>query len=238
MPIPTFSSPCIAYQTIARDVYEFRLRKPEGFSFKAGQFVLFQVPLVDHPSDVQTRAFSISSAPSEPDLHFVAKMKEGGRASRWISEVLAPGISVQFQGPFGAFVLHPENLKPYCMVATSSGVAPFRSQIVEALTNGDTRPIDLLFGVRSREDLFWVEEFQELARRFENFSFHPSLTAPDDAWTGHRGRVQTLFPLVFPNLISSQLYVCGNPQMTLEVKKHCIEGLGMDRKDVHVEGYI
>ncbi|TSC99703.1 MAG: phenol hydroxylase [Candidatus Peregrinibacteria bacterium Greene1014_49] len=101
MPVPSFTTTCLGNRIIARDVYEFLLQKPEGFSYKAGQFVLFDVPLMENPADIQTRAFSIASAPQEKELLFVAKMKEGGRASRWIAEALNAGSSVRLQGPFG-----------------------------------------------------------------------------------------------------------------------------------------
>jgi ferredoxin-NADP reductase len=34
------------------------------------------------------------------------------------------------------------------------------------------------------------------------------------------------------------LYVCGNPDMTTDVKKLALTEWGMDKKDLHVEGYI
>ena len=238
MAIPRFTTVCLSNRVIARDIYEFRLQKPEGFSFKAGQFVLFDVPLVENPLDIQTRAFSIASAPLEQDLLFVAKMKEGGRASRWIAEVVREGAPVTFQGPFGAFVLHPENTKDYAMICTSTGIAPFRSQLMESLGTGDCRRMDLLLGVRSQEDLFWVEELQKLSQQYESFSLHIALSGADADWKGHRGRVQAVTHAAIPDIVARQIYVCGNPSMTLEMKKLCVEQWGIDRKELHVEGYI
>ncbi len=193
---------------------------------------------MENSSDIQTRAFSIASAPSEDDLLFVAKMKEGGRASRWIAEGLREGAAVNFQGPFGAFTLHPENPKDYVMICTSTGIAPFRSQLVDTLHLGDQRRIDLLFGVRTEEDLFWVEELQKLSQSHEAFSLHIALSGGSQHWKGHCGRVQTIAHAAIPDLATRQIYVCGNPAMTLELKKLCLEQWGMDKKDVHVEGYI
>lgn len=238
MPVPSFTTTCLSNRVIARDIYEFRLKKPEGFSFKAGQFVLFDVPLLENAADIQTRAFSIASAPQEEDLLFVAKMKEGGRASRWIAESLKAGSSVRLQGPFGVFTLTPENAKEVLFIATSTGVAPFRSQIVEALRYGDTRRMDLIFGVRSEEDLFWVEEFTKLSTQYPQFSLHASLSGGSDVWKGHRGRVQTVTKIAVPDAALRQVYICGSPAMTMEMKKMCLEEWKMEKKDLHVEGYI
>src|SRR5687768_9109491 len=101
MPVITYTVGCLRNDVIADGVYEFELEKPAGFSFKPGQFVLFDVALVEKPDDIQTRAFSIASAPSEDTLLFVAKMIPGGRASRWIEELLRRGSVVSMKGPFG-----------------------------------------------------------------------------------------------------------------------------------------
>jgi ferredoxin-NADP reductase len=239
MPVPSYTSICLRNDCIARDIYAFTLCKPEGLSFSAGQFVLFDVPLIENPLDIQTRAFSIASAPGEPDLLFVAKMKEGGRASRWIAEVLQAGMTVRMQGPFGAFQLKDENPKDYLFVCTSTGVAPMRSQLLWALQDRkDPRRMDLLFGVRGKEDIFWEQELLDLSRTHENFHLHIALSAAPDDWTGHRGRVQAVLPQIAPSMAGKQIYICGNPAMTLELKKMCLERWSMKKEDVHVEGYI
>lgn len=223
---------------IAKDIYEFAFEKPEGFTFKAGQFVLFDIALKGNPADIQTRAFSIASSPAEKDLLFVAKMKEGGRASIWIAEELQEGTVARIQGPFGNFKLDTETDKEYVFIATSTGVAPFRSQILEALARGDTRRMDLVYGVRAEEDLFWKEEFQKLAQQHENVFIHTPLTGPKENWDGHKGRVQTLVPLIVQDFSRKSVYVCGSPDMTKELKQICLEQWGMEKKDLHVEGYI
>lgn len=236
--IPSFITSCTGNARIARDIYEFRLKKPEGLSFKAGQYVLFDVPLLDNPEDIQTRAFSIASAPHEPDLLFVAKMKEGGRASVWIEEVLKEGTNVRLQGPFGVLTLRHDNPKEYLLVGTSTGIAPYRSQIIDALKTGDTRRLDLIYGVRAEEDLFWADELHALSCDHPNFHLHLALSAPSAGWKGHKGRVQTLLPLIAGDFGGKQIYACGSPEMTSEVKKLCLELWGVAKADLHVEGYI
>ncbi len=166
MPVPSYQLTCTRNRVIANGVYEFAFTRPPELTFKAGQFVLFDVALIDNPDDIQTRALSIASGPHEEELIFVNKQKEGGRASRWIAEVLRPGSTVRIQGPFGNFLLHPETTNDYFFIATSTGVAPFRSQALEALERGDKRRMDLVFGVRTEEDLFWQEELIDMTKRY------------------------------------------------------------------------
>lgn len=238
MALPVYTLACTKKEKIARDVYDLRLTKPEGFTFKPGQFVLFDVPLVEDRENIQTRAFSVASNPTESEFIIVAKMKEGGRASRWIEEILEVGSTVTMKGPFGNFLLDPTSDKELLFVATSTGVAPFRSQILHALESGDKRRMDLVFGVRHEEDMFWKEEFERIAQRFDNFYVHPALSGPSPEWTGHVGRVQTLVPLIAKEFFRKNVYVCGSPDMTKELKRLCLEEWGVQKQDLHVEGYI
>lgn len=238
MAVPSYQLRCTANNRIANGIYEFRFERPRNFEFKAGQFVLFDVALIDHPADIQTRALSIASSPDEPELIFVNKQKEGGRASTWIEKVLRPDSVVRTQGPFGNFRIDETSDKPFLFIATSTGIAPFRSQILDRRSRGITKRMDVVFGARSEEDLFWKEELEQITKDHENVFLHIALSQPSDAWKGHRGRVQTLVPLIAPDIAQRQIYVCGSPDMTKDVKKLCLEEWHVEKADLHVEGYI
>lgn len=238
MPVPTFTLACTRHERIANGVFTFAFAKPEGFTFTPGQFVLFDVPAMGNPADIQPRALSIASTPGEKDLLFVAKMKEGGRASMWIERVMRPGTAAVIKGPFGRFVVDQTTDKDYLFIATGAGVAPFRSQIEDALARGDARRMDLIFGNRSEQDVFWAEEFTQLSQSYGNFFLHLALSAPSDSWAGHRGRVQTLVPLIAKDIAQKSIYICGNPDMTTEVKKLCLEEWRVPKDNVHAEAYI
>ncbi|OIO53073.1 hypothetical protein AUJ46_05925 [Candidatus Peregrinibacteria bacterium CG1_02_54_53] len=238
MPTPTFTARCTSHKQIAHDVFEFTLATPAGFTFQAGQFVMFLVPLVDDPSDIQGRAFSIASAPSEPELLFVAKIKEGGRAGRWISEVLREGDDVKLQGPLGNFTLAPQGEEKLLFLATCSGIAPLRSHIVETLHHGDTRPIDLIFSVRDEEDLFWGESLKALEKEHTNFHLHLSISQSSPGWKGLTGHVQDVASQVIADLPERSIYVCGGPEMVKEAKVKAMEEWKIPKGHIHSEDYV
>ncbi|MEI8230025.1 MAG: FAD-binding oxidoreductase [Candidatus Peregrinibacteria bacterium] len=237
MPLPTFLTHCTSYREIARDVIEFTLTKPEGFTFKAGQFVMFQVPLKDKPEDLQGRAYSIASSPDESELLFLIKLKEGGRASRWVRDDLHVGSEVTMQGPLGNFILK-EGDHDLLFIGTSTGVVPFRSQILSALSKGEARRIDLVYGVRSEEDVFWQEEFTKIAKQHPDFHAHIALSQPSPSWAGLTGRVQIVTPSAVPDVAGRSVYVCGNPAMVEEVKTAALGPWGVAKERLHVEGYV
>jgi ferredoxin-NADP reductase len=239
MPVVSYTTICTRKTLIAPSVYEFTLKKPEGFFFKAGQFVLFDVPLLTSAADIQPRAYSIGSSPQEEELLFCIKLKPGGRASEWIEKRVEAGTEVTFKGPFGAFVIDPAGKSPHLFVGTGAGVVPFRSHLKWLLDEQkDTRPLQLLFGVRNAEDLFWTTEFERLAGEYKNFQFLPSLTAPKSDWQGKSGRVQMTIPSLIADPSHAHVFVCGAPEMVTDVKKLCVETLKMEKKQVHGEGYV
>lgn len=238
MPIPRHTITCTSKELIAKDTYQLRFTRPEGWTFKEGQFVLLDVPLESDPADIQTRAYSIASHANERDILLCVKLKTGGRSSTWVERVLAEGTHVTMQGPFGNFILPSVSHKPYLFLATGAGVAPFRGMIGELLSRDEPHAIDLVFGVRDESELFWTEEFTERSRLHERFSFHPTLTRGSDAWTGHRGRVQTHAAFAARDIAQRIVYACGNPDMTKEVKPLALEQWGVPKQDLHIEGFI
>ncbi len=238
MTTPAYTVACTQKKIVAPNVYELRFTKPDGLTFKAGQFLLFDVPLADKPEDIQPRALSIASSPDEPDLLFVVKMKDGGRMSRWVEDIVTETMPVRIQGPFGFFTITPNEEHHYIFVATGAGLAPFRSQILWLLKEKFQGKLDLIFGVRDRKDFFWHEELEEAAKLHPNFRLHLSLTGNDDTWDGKKGRVQTILPSLIHNHAATQIYICGAPAMVQDVKKTCLEALKFDKKAVHAEGYI
>ncbi len=240
MAVPTFTIACTQKKLVAPGVYEIRFKKPEGFAFKAGQFVLFDVPLVSDPANIQPRAYSLASTPDEPDILLCIKILPGGRTSTWIEQALEPGTTIVMKGPFGVFTLQPaKTSKDYLFICTGAGVAPFRGMIKHALESGEKRNMDLIFGARTKADLFWIDEFSELSKQYPNFSFHASLTSGEEDWHGHRGRVQIMAPQVMAGREqNTAVYICGAPDMVKDVKTHCLEQWGIPKADVHAEGYI
>ncbi len=230
---PVLLTTCLSKRLIAPGVYELRLTKPEGFAFTPGQFVLFDVPLLCDPTDVQVRAYSIASAPSESDLLFVVKLVPGGRASAWVEHSVDVGVPISLRGPLGAFTLDRCTSKPYLFVATGTGIAPFRSQVRWALQElGDTRAMDLLFGVVRQEDLFWEEAWRKLGRRFPNLRVRFSFLS------GRRGgSIQECVPQIVRDPCNVTAYVCGSEESVLSVRD-LLATLHVPQEEIHSESYV
>ena len=238
--VSSYTTTCIYKERLCSNAWEFKLKLEDGKSldFISGQFVIFDVPSVDAPEDLQPRAYSIASSPSEKnELTFLITYKEGGRASRWVDEMLKVGDQITMKGPFGAFTLKEDDDKDYVFIGTGSGVVPFRSMILDLLEKGDTRKIDLFFGVRNEERVFWKEEFEDLALKHSNLNFHLCLSQSSADWNGLHGRVNKVVPEIITDFSNTSLYVCGNPEMVKDLKQYLLE-LKLNPEQIHLEGYV
>jgi ferredoxin-NADP reductase len=229
MEIMKFSSKLSKKKQLAGETYEFHFDKPTGFQFLAGQFLQFCIP---QNEKITLRSYSLSSTPSDPSLEFCVKFLEGGIASNYLKNMNI-GDSLDFQGPRGLFV-HKENGTALSLIATGTGIAPIMGIIRDELKNKkNTQEVRLLFGVRSEEDVFWLDRFENLKKQYPNFVYNVSLSQPkvDGSWVGLRGRVTEH---ILHHLVSHKFYLCGNAAMVKDVRAILLEN-GVDMKAIHFE---
>ena len=50
--------------------------------------------------------------------------------------------------------------------------------------------------------------------------------------------MQQFIPAVIKDPLTTQIYICGAPEMVGDIKKVAIETWGMPKANVHAEGYI
>ena len=164
---------------LAYNVRGFRLKclEPPAMEFKAGQFVILNVP---QGGKVIKRAYSIASAPHEPHaVELCIQHVEGGAASAYCWKLKA-GDPVSISGPHGAFLLkEPLDYEPVFM-ATGTGVAPFRSMIKHLYHRQFARDFWLLFGTRYEHGLLYESEFRSLATVRHGFHYLPTVSRPKD----------------------------------------------------------
>jgi ferredoxin-NADP reductase len=180
-------------------------------AFTAGQFAMVKV------AEGVTRAYSLASLPGDlPKLVFCVGTKAGGLGSKFFENVKV-GDSVNLTVPYGIFTVKSHD-RPLLFVATGSGIAPFKSMVLQLLADGFSQEVHLLFGVRSEADLFYAGYFEDLAARHPNFKFVATLSQASDTWHGARGRVTSHLELASSAYLSYDVYICGSKQMIVDVR--------------------
>jgi len=184
------------------------------------------------------RQYSLASAQRDEGTFDLAVTRvEGGPMSTFLND--APiGTRLRMLHAQGLFVLEPM-VRPVLMVATGTGIAPFRAMLQEIEAKSVVaQPIYLLFGCRTEDDILYRDELDALSTRLSYFTFVPTLSRAPTTWPGRMGWVQThLAELVEKTTPDVDVYVCGLTRMVKDVRRMCREELGVDRKRVHVERY-
>lgn len=212
--------------------------------FVAGQFITLNIESPTDKSKILHRSYSIANIPGKNnEVEIACSFVEGGIASQLLFN-LQPGDAINATGPFGLFVLKDEQPARYILIATGTGVTPYRSMLDELQRRFDKNPnleTRVLLGVRTKQDLLFGEDFIQLAEKCPNFKFSACYSREMEDYTlkhfEHRGHVQDLFPNLNLNPTQDIIYLCGNPNM-IDSAFTSLTEMGFDRKNVRREKYL
>ncbi|MDQ6675920.1 MAG: FAD-dependent oxidoreductase [Acidobacteriota bacterium] len=218
---------------ISPEVRHFRFDVPgqELLSFTPGQFVSFNVEL---DGKNLTRAYSIASPPAANRFDLVLNRVREGRFSPHLFD-LASGAQLDVKGPYGVFVFR-KPIADSIMVATGTGIGPFRSMLMSQLPHDSEHRFTLIFGVRHEDGVLYREEFEALARDHPNFTFLPTVSRPGPGWAGLCGRVQPHVMATLGDRRDMDVYICGLKEMVDEMRAQ-LKAAEVDRKHVIFEKY-
>jgi len=167
----------------------------------------------------------------------IVDVKPGGPGSHYF-ENLAVGQEMEYLGPLGKFVLNLEDKSERLIfLGTGSGIAPLKAMIESALMEHATPlPLDLYFGLRHQEDIFWDGYFNELAVKYENLSFNMCLSKPNEGWMGLSGHITDFMNERYPDASKMSCYLCGAQGM-IEEAGEIFKGLGMPETRIYHEKF-
>ncbi len=197
-------------------------------------------------TETVTRAYSMANYPEEKDIIMLnvrialpPKEKPNlppGQMSSFIFN-LKPGDTVFVTGPFGEFFARDTD-KEMIFIGGGAGMAPMRSHIFDQIKRIKTkRKISFWYGARSLREAFYTEEFQQLEKKYKNFSFNLALSEPleQDNWAGYTGFIhQVLYDNYLkdhPDPDDCEYYLCGPPLMIDAVQK-MLDSLGVEPENI------
>jgi len=198
-------------------------------------------------SEPTMRAYSMANYPEEDDIVMlnvrIATPPPGangkippGIMSSWIFN-LKPGDKVDVSGPYGEFYAR-DTENEMVFIGGGAGMAPMRSHIFDQLKRlGSDRRISFWYGARSLREAFYVDEFDELEKQHENFSWHLALSdpLPEDEWMGLEGFIHTVLYEHYlkdhPAPEDCEYYMCGPPMM-IDAVNRMLDDLGVEPENI------
>jgi Na+-transporting NADH:ubiquinone oxidoreductase subunit F len=222
--------------------------RPDKFKEEWDKFNLWPLKMVN-PEPI-FRAYSMSNHPAEGNIVSltirIATPPWDRASNRWMD--VNPGICSSFvfsrklgdkvtiSGPYGEFFIKDTKAE-MLYIGGGAGMAPMRSHLYHLFHTLKTdRKVTFFYGGRTKQELFYIEEFREIEKKFPNFRFAVALDnpLPEDNWTlkkdlddpegdGFKGFVHNVvideYLKKHPEPEEVELYFCGPPMMNQSVIK-------------------
>ncbi len=198
------------------------------------------------------RAYSMASYPEEEgiimlNVRIASPPPRGpdtippGKMSSYIFN-LKPGDEVTISGPYGEFFAK-ETKAEMVFIGGGAGMAPMRSHIFDQLRRLKTdRKMSFWYGSRSLKEMFYVEDFDMLAKENDNFDWHVALSdpQPEDNWEGLTGFIHEVLLEEYlknhPSPEDCEFYMCGPPMMNAAVIK-MLQDLGVEDDNIMLDDF-
>jgi len=202
--------------------------------------------------NVVTRAYSMANYPEEEGLIMLnvriatpppkaGKDIPPGIMSSYIYSLKA-GDKVTISGPFGEFFAR-ETQNEMIFIGGGAGMAPMRSHIFDQLKRlHSQRKISFWYGARSKREMFFDDDFDQLQASNENFHRYVALSDPqeEDNWDGYTGFIHEVLYEEYlkdhPAPEDCEFYICGPPMMNAAVV-NMLEGLGVEKENILLDDF-
>ena len=139
----------------------------------------------------EPRAYSLASYPAEGEklmfnIRIATPPLEGGSVSKIIPWgfgssylfSLKPGDTIRVTGPYGESFMKEGTNDVYFLVG-GAGSSFGRSHILDLfLTKNTPRKVSMWYGARSLRENIYQHEYEDLVKKFPNFSYHLVLSEP------------------------------------------------------------
>ncbi|WP_411728548.1 NADH:ubiquinone reductase (Na(+)-transporting) subunit F [Methyloglobulus sp.] len=197
------------------------------------------------------RAYSMASYPEEKEILLNVRIATPppradesvppGIMSSYIFD-LKPGDKCIISGPYGEFFAKETNAE-MIFVGGGAGMAPMRSHIFDQLRRiKSKRKMTFWYGARNKREMFYVEDFDMLAKENPNFTWHVGLSdaLPEDNWKGYTGFIHNV---LYENYLKShpapedcEYYLCGPPMMNTSVIKMLLDN-GVEPENIMLDDF-
>lgn len=146
---------------------------------------------------------------------------------------MKPGDIVNISGPYGEFFIN-ETQREMCYIGGGAGMAPMRSHIFHLFhTCKSDRKVTFWYGARSKREMFYIEDYDNIAKDFPNFTWNTALSdpLPEDNWDGYKGFIHQV---LYDNYLSKhedpteiEYYLCGPPMM-IDAAINMLDSIGVE----------
>lgn len=213
----------ISIKQVTHDVKRFRIVKPKGYSFLAGQAteVSINTPVLKN----EKRPFTFTCLNNASYLEFTIKIYPSHKGVTNELGKLKTGDELIIRDVWGAITYKGKGV----FIAGGAGVTPFISIFRDLETKNEIPGNLLVFANKTKADIILENEFKKLlGKAFINI-------LSDEKTEGYfYGRIDEIFLKANIAGYDKRFYVCGPPPMMDAVMKQ-LSGLGVAENSITLE---
>jgi ferredoxin-NADP reductase len=227
----------ISKQYIAEQSLLFTVERPNGFSFKSGQFVEIQIPTITEK--IEPHYFSIVSSEQSPQLDFLARMRDS--IFKNTLHKLTIGEKLEISDASGKWTLEQAPSKKILFLIGGVGIASVMS-ILNTLENEKNEGLDRGFKITilySNKKIESTSFFKELYTSWNTLGYNTYFALTQESVQKERvssKRIDLeLIKQVALDCFDARLnedisyYICGGSDFVVNMRKLLVEG-GVDVK--------
>ncbi len=213
----------------AANITTFYFRPEKPVHYTAGQFTELTIPHKHPDKRGIKRWFTLSSPPTDELLSITTKYAGNDKSSSFkrVLFKLQPGTELNMAEPMGDFVLPKLIQTPLVFVAGGIGITPFHSMLDWLAATGEQRPIKLLYGVRSEDEIIFQDTFAKAAVKSTIMVGEPSA-----AWGGERGRLSAELILGLEKPSEDTLVYVSGPEPMVEHLEKDLKKAGLKERQL------
>ncbi|MEN8906458.1 MAG: FAD-binding oxidoreductase [Clostridiales bacterium] len=207
------------------------------FNFKPGQFGYLKIN--DKNFSKEGHPFSIISIPGQSnELNFAIK-KLGDYTSK--IDTIQINSSATVDGPYGRLsYLNYTNERNIVLIAGGIGITPMIGMLRYMNLYDKSRNVILIWGVNTKSDIIFHQEFLDIQKNMTNFNFVP-VVFRDNSYDGEKGRIDNkklnkIFTNSSIDLSEAGFYICG-PSIMIKLVLTSLKSLNVSKKQLHLENF-
>jgi len=194
--------------------------------------------MANHPAEGNRVMLNVRIATPPPPLWNEAPP---GLASSYIFN-LKPGDKVTISGPYGEFFIKDTD-REMVYIGGGAGMAPMRSHLFHLFnTLKSGRKVSFWYGARSVREMFYDEQFKDIAMKFPNFTYNVALSEPmkEDNWKGATGFIHQVLHDEYlskhEDPTEIEYYMCGPPPM-INACDNMLDSLGVEKEMIAYDSF-
>ncbi len=209
----------IEKQPLTHDVIRFRLSRPEGYNFVAGQAIELQ--LEERPG--QTAPFTFTGLNTKPYLELMTKIYPSHNGMTLALSKKNVGDHVIISDPWDSYINHGSGV----FIAGGAGITPFVAMLRQLHVDKAVAGAQLFFSNKTEQDVFLADEFRQMLG-----NGFVSVITRDGQGSGAQ-RIDLPFLKRHVTDKNKPFYVCGPPGFVEDMQKH-LAGLGVTQESVGI----